>query len=147
MIVKVEYCSTIRAISSMLAPLCPLNNLHFHAITPHSRSVTQPQRWWPGSGYGGGLAGLQHPALPSCIDELIAALLPVCLCPGRKRPGYERESQQWHPPWCRYCRPPAGGIGGWQPGESCPDPHTAVTPLETLCEGKQGGVCVCLCMG
>lgn len=50
--------------------------------------------------------------LSSEIDELIVWLLPVCLCPGWRCPGYGWESQLWHPPWGCYCSRPAGGPGG-----------------------------------
>lgn len=87
-----------------------------------------------------GLAWLQHLRLPSHIDELIAALLPVSLCPGRGRPGYGRESQLWHPPWCRYYDWPAGGHWGWQPREQPWPTYCCHTPGDTHCEGRQGGV-------
>lgn len=74
--------------------------------------------------------GLLQMPFPSEIDELIVGLLPVCLCPVRRRPGYGWESQLWHLPWGYYCSRPAGGPGGLNPGSSS-DPHTAVTPLET----------------
>lgn len=61
--------------------------------------------------------GLLQMPLPSEIDELIVGLLPVCLCPGRRRPGYGWESQLWQPPWGYYCSCPAGGPGGWWPRE------------------------------
>lgn len=61
--------------------------------------------------------GLLQMPLPSEIDELIVGLLPVCLCPGRRRPGYGWESQLWQPPWGYYCSRPAGGPGGWWPRE------------------------------
>lgn len=92
------------------------------------------QSWWPCALQSRALgvpavAFLQMP-LPSEIDELIVGLLPVCLCPVRRRPGYGWESQLWHLPWGYYCNRPAGGPGGLNPGCSS-DPHTAVTPLET----------------
>lgn len=61
--------------------------------------------------------GLLQMPLPSKIDELIVGLLPVCLCPGWRRPGYGWESQLWRPPWGHYCGRPAGGPGGWWPRE------------------------------
>lgn len=64
---------------------------------------------------GGDCCGLLRLPLPSEIDELIVGLLPVCLCPGWRRPGYGWESQLWHPPWGYYCGRPAGGPGGWWP--------------------------------
>lgn len=83
------------------------------------------------------------------IDELIAALLPLCLCPGWGRLGYGRESQLWHPPWCRYCSQPAGGHGGWQPREHSWPTYCCQVPGDTQRKQKQVEsvyVCECVCL-
>lgn len=114
-------------------------------------SCTRSSSWFPQSCFSasllvvmawmrGGLAWLQRSPLPSQIDELIAALLPVSLCPRRGRPGYGRESQLWHPPWCRYYERPAGGHWGWQPREQPWPTYCCHAPGDTHCEGRQGGV-------
>lgn len=80
---------------------------------------------------GGDCCGLLQLPLPSEIDELIVGLLPVCLCPGRRRPGYGWESQLWHPPWGYYCSCPAGGPGGWWPREQLWPTYCCHTPGDT----------------
>lgn len=80
---------------------------------------------------GGDCCGLLQLPLPSKIDELIVGLLPVCLCPGRRRPGYGWESQLWHLPWGYYCSCPAGGPGGWWPWEKLWPTYCCHTPGDT----------------
>lgn len=79
-------------------------------------SVSASVSWWPcpveKQTVSAPCCGLLQRPLPSEIDELIVWLLPVCLCPGRRCPGYGWESQLWHPPWGRHCSRPAGGPGG-----------------------------------
>lgn len=91
---------------------------HFHNATMVSVSVSALVALsLPRGTVRGACCGLLQLPLPSEIDELIVGLLPVCLCPGRRCPGYEWESQLWHPPWGHYCSGPAGGQGGWWPRE------------------------------
>lgn len=80
---------------------------------------------------GGDCCGLLQLPLPSEIDELIVGLLPVCLCPGWRRPGYGWESQLWHLPWGYYCSCPAGGPGGWWPWEKLWPTYCCHTPGDT----------------
>lgn len=96
---------------------------------------------------GGDYCGLLQLPLPSEIDELIVGLLPVCLYPGRRCPGYGWESQLWHLPWGYYCSCPAGGPGGWWPWEKLWPTYCCHTPGDTavislavikwLCEVQQ----------
>lgn len=85
------------------------------------------------------------------IDELIAAPLPLCLCPGWGRLGYGRESQLWHPPWCCYCSQPAGGHGGRQPREHSWPTYCCQVPGDTQRKEKQVESvyvcewCACVC--
>lgn len=80
---------------------------------------------------GGDCCGLLRLPLPSEIDELIVELLPVCLCPGWRCPGYGWESQLWHLPWGYYCGRPAGGPGGRWPREQLWPTYCCHTPGDT----------------
>lgn len=115
--------------------LMPARVWRFHSATVVSVSVSALVALsLPKSQLSGGpaVAFCRCHSLPK-IDELIVGLLPVCLCPGRRCPGYGWESQLWHPPWGYYCNRPTGGLwgGGAAGPRRSPDPHTAVTPLET----------------
>lgn len=76
------------------------------------------------------------------IDELIVGLLPVCLCPGRRCPGYGWESQLWHPPWGYYCNRPTGGLGGggccWPPAQPWPT-YCCHTPGDKVARASTRG--------
>lgn len=97
-----------------LMSLALLQHRHHHHGVGFGVSPGGPVQWelWEGA-----CCGLLQLPLPWEIDELIVGLLPVCLCPGRRCPGYGWESQLWHPPWGFYCGRPAGGPGGWWPWE------------------------------
>lgn len=73
------------------------------------------------------------------IDELIVGLLPVCLCPGRRCPGYGWESQLWHPPCGYYCNRPTGDLGGcWPPEQPWPT-YCCHTPGDTVARAPTRG--------
>lgn len=104
----------------------------FHNATMVSASVSALVALsLPKASCGGDCCGLLQLPLPSEIDELIVGLLPVCLCPGWRRPGYGWESQLWHPPWGYYCSCPAGGPGGWWPREQLWPTYCCHTPGDT----------------
>lgn len=106
---------------------CPV--WHFHNATMVSASASAPVP--SEASRGGDCCGLLQLPLPSEIDELIVGLLPVCLCPGWRRPGYGWESQLWHLPWGYYCSRPAGGPGGWWPWEKLWPTYCCHTPGDT----------------
>lgn len=113
----------------------------FHSVTVVSVSVSALVALsLPESELSGGpaVALWRCHSLPE-IDELIVGLLPVCLCPGRRCPGYGWESQLWHPPWGYYCSRPAGGPGGcWPPEQPWPT-YCCHTPGDTVARAPTRG--------
>lgn len=113
----------------------------FHSVTVVSVSVSALVALsLPKSELSGGpaVAFWRCHSLPE-IDELIVGLLPVCLCPGRRCPGYGWESQLWHPPWGYYCSRPAGGPGGcWPPKQPWPT-YCCHTPGDTVARAPTWG--------